>query len=174
MATLGLTAMQWVQLGSVAVSGATAVAASNKNAGYAEATRESAERLANDREAAAQREAIEARRQARVAQSRALAVAGRGDDKTVLDVMGGIGRIGESAALAALFEGKSSANYVRSQADQNVRQARSERTQAGISAIGSTALTFADVYGDRKVPDATSEYGPFASGYKFPSKIGGR
>lgn len=162
--------MQWAQLGATAVSGATAVAAANQNAGYAEAARRSAEKLANDREAAAQREASEARRQARVAQSRALAVAGRGDDKTVLDVMGGITEIGESAALSALFEGKSQANYLRSQADQNVRQARSERSQAGISAIGSTALSFADVYGDRKPPNTASKYGPFASGYKFPKR----
>lgn len=152
MATLGLTAMQWVSVGSTAVSTASAIHTAQQNKGLAEATRRSAEAQGNLERAAAQREAIEARRQARVAQSRALAVAGRGDDKTVLDVMGGLGKMGEASALSALFEGEGRARYVEARGANAERQAKSEANQSIYSAVGQGALSFADVYGDRNVP----------------------
>lgn len=155
MSGLELTALQAVQLGATAVSVASQVRQAQQNKGLAEATQRSAEARAKMERAAAQREAIEARRQARVAQSRALAVAGRGDDKTVLDVMGGLGKIGEAGALSALFEGEARARYIEDQSAAYTRSARSESNNAMISAVGQGALTFADVYGDRRPASRT-------------------
>lgn len=63
---------------------------------------------ANEERAIAQREAIEARRQKRIAQSRALAVAGT-KDKTVLDIMDDLETSGELNALNALYGGETRA-----------------------------------------------------------------
>lgn len=161
MAALGaLTAMQMVQLGATAVSVASTVHTAQQNKGLAEETQRSAEAQAKLERAVSHREAIEARRQARVAQSRALAVAGRGDDKTVLDVMGGLGKIGEASALSALFEGESKARYIETQSRVNTQSAKSDSNQAIYSAVGQGALTFADVYGDRITPKPKGRSAP--------------
>ena len=71
-------------------------------------------------QASAQRGFIEQRRQTRLQQSRAIAVAGASGggvgDPTTLDVYGGIAQEGQFAAETALFEGDSAASLLNSQA----------------------------------------------------------
>lgn len=71
-------------------------------------------------QASAQRAASEQRRQTRLTQSRARAVAGASGggvgDPTSLDIYGGIAQEGQFAAETALFEGDSAANLLNSQA----------------------------------------------------------
>ena len=79
---------------------------------------EQLEQAAMDQEASAQRSASEQRRQARLLQSRAIAVAaasggGAVGDKNVDDILLNLAGEGEYRALTSLYEGKSAATNLR-------------------------------------------------------------
>lgn len=82
---------------------------------------------AGQERASSQRQAIEERRQGRIASSRALAIAaasgGGADDPSVINAIANIEGEGEYRALTALYEGNSSG-------DDLVRQAAARRTEA--------------------------------------------
>lgn len=122
---------------------ATSYAQSAQAKANAKGERLSALQIAGTEKAIAQREAIEARRQTRIAQSRVQAITQRGDDKTVIDIMGGIEKRGEAAALSALFGGDSYAGHVENQSRLDLDNAKNRATQ---SFIGTSARSFADMY----------------------------
>lgn len=105
---------------------------------------------ANAERATAQREAIEARRQARLKMSRVRAIAGSGaSDKTVLDIMDDIQQNGELEALNRLFEGESrgqqselAARVTRSQGKQAKRSSRIDAASTLISDASSLHSRF--------------------------------
>jgi hypothetical protein len=93
--------------------------------------------------ASSQRAAMDERRQAKLAQSRGLAVAGKSgagiDDPTVVNLMAGIEGEGEYRALSALYEGEESARGMEADAAARRRGAKSTKT-AGLIKAGSTIL----------------------------------
>lgn len=112
---------------------------------------------AGQERAASQRVAIEKRREATIAQSRAQAVAaasgGGATDKTVLDLTGGLAQQGEYNALSALFEGEESARGMElgaTSAQMQGKQAKKAGMIGGMttiaSGIGSAGLSLADKY----------------------------
>lgn len=164
----------WLQAAGYAASAATTVAGAERNEDYAYAAQRQANQKAKEERAVAQREAIEARRQKRIAQSRALAIARRGDDKTVLDIMEGLEERGEASALASLFEGESRARTIEEQARLSVKQARANRDSAYIEGAATLASGTGSLYGDyseqtkKKRPkttmdDSSSLYEQYAS-----------
>jgi hypothetical protein len=94
--------------------------------------------------ASSQRKAMEERRQARLAGSRALALAassGAGvDDPSVVNAIAGIEGEGEYRALVALYEGETSAQSKKAQAEANRRGAKSAKL-AGILGAGGSVLS---------------------------------
>lgn len=135
----GLGAAGIVQLVGTGVTAASTIAAGESQRREAEFRRKEAEIIANNEKAAAQREAIEARRQTRIAQSRALALAERGDDKTVIDIMDGIQQSGEMAALSALYNGSERARSMEMRGDALRRSGRQAQT-AGLVSAGNTLV----------------------------------
>lgn len=113
------------------------------------------EQAGTDR-ASSQRRAIEERRQARLAQSRALAVAaasGGADDPSVVNAIAGIEGEGEYRALSALYEGETEARSKEAQAAANRRGAKDVKTagalKAATSIIGMGSSLY-DRYGGKK------------------------
>ena len=92
-------------------------------------------------EAASQREAIEERRQARLLQSRARAVAAAGGGTTtdvgVTEILSRIEREGEFNALSALFEGSEKAAGFRAGAASERYQGKLARQQSRIQALNT-------------------------------------
>ena len=92
-------------------------------------------------EAASQREAIEERRQARLLQSRARAVAAAGGGTTtdvgVTDILSRIEREGEFNALSALFAGSEKAAGFRAGAATERYQGKLARQQSRIQALNT-------------------------------------
>lgn len=107
------------QQGDAVVQGSTAAA--NAELARGTAARQGSvlealqlEQAAGQERASSQRGAIEQRRQARIAQSRAVALAaasgGSSTDATVVNILGDIGAEGEYRALTELFEGSERAH----------------------------------------------------------------
>jgi hypothetical protein len=94
--------------------------------------------------ATSQRAAMEERRQARLANSRALAVAaasgGGADDPSVINAMAGIEGEGEYRALTALFNGEQSALGLEDEAAARRRGAKATKA-AGLIRAGGTILS---------------------------------
>lgn len=109
---------------------------------------------AGQERAASQRVAIEKRREATIAQSRAQAVAaasgGSATDKTVLDITSGIAAQGEYNALSALFEGEEAArgyNLGATSATMQGKQAKKSGMIGGMATIaGGVGTTLASKY----------------------------
>lgn len=102
------------------------------------------ERNASEARAVAQREAVEQRRRATLAQSRALAVAsasGAGAlDNTLVDLIGDIGAEGELNSRSALYSGESRASGMETSA--SARRFEGSQTQrAGQMKAFSTLLS---------------------------------
>ena len=104
--------------------------------------------------ASSQRQAMEERRQSRLASSRALAVAaasgGGADDPTVVNAIAGIDGEGEYRALTRLYEGDQEALSKEAQADANRRGAKATKKAALFKAAGSILSAgsgLADKYG---------------------------
>ncbi len=102
--------------------------------------------------ASSQRAAMEERRQARLAASRALTVAaasgGGVDDPTVLNALAGIEGEGEYRALSALYEGNESASGMEAEAQARRRGAKSTK-RAGLIKAGSSILSSGSSLYDR-------------------------
>lgn len=120
------------------------------------------EREANDDRATAQRAAEEARRQSRLKQSRAIAMAsasGAGAaDPTVLDIVGGLQNEGDYNAASELYKGEDSATYKEWRADvarvtgenqarMTLYQGKVAKSASRINAVGSLAKGAASMYG---------------------------
>lgn len=104
---------------------------------------EQEETAAGQERATAQREAIEQRRQARIASSRALAVAGASGagvtDPTVTNIVGDIAGEGEYRALTALYRGEDRARKLETDAALK-RMGGSDAAQASKLEAGSSLL----------------------------------
>jgi hypothetical protein len=117
------------------------------------------EQQAGQERAASQREAIEERRKARFAESRALAVSaasGAGaSDPTVLDIMGDLESEGEYRALTALFNGEERARGLEMGASAK-RYEGATAKRSGYMKAGSTILgggySLLEKYGDTTLP----------------------
>jgi hypothetical protein len=104
--------------------------------------------------ATSQREAMEERRQARLLNSRALAVAaasgGGVDDPTVVNLMANIEGEGEYRALTALFNGEASARGLENQARAKRVSARNAKIGGvieGVSSMLSAGSSLKERYG---------------------------
>lgn len=105
--------------------------------------------------AMSQREAMEERRQARLLNSRALAVAaasgGGADDPTVVNIMADIEGEGEYRALTALFNGEASARGLENQARAKRVSARNAKIGGiieGASSLLGAGASLKDRYGN--------------------------
>lgn len=122
------------------------------------------EQAAGQERAAGQRVAIEERRKADLATSRAEAVAaasGAGG-KTVTDIIGGIQGQGEYNALSALFSSEERARGMELQGKTAAMQGKQARKASVVAAIGNTLATMgqaglAQKYGSES-PPKTSTY----------------
>lgn len=125
------------------ILGAFTSAAGARQAGRADNTlavyqAKQAEQQAGQERAAAQRQAMEERRRARLAQSRAIAVgaaSGAGTGGNVLDILGDLNTEGEYRAQSALFTGEEkargyemSASAKRYEGAQSVANAKAKST----------------------------------------------
>lgn len=118
---------------------------------------------AGQERAVSQRQAIEERRQGRLASSRALAVAaasGAGtDDPTIVNAIADLDGESEYRALTALYEGNQRGDDLERQAKSRRREAKSVKTQSYFKAAGSilgAGSTLFDRYGGKKPTGATS------------------
>jgi hypothetical protein len=94
--------------------------------------------------ATSQRQAMEERRQARLASSRGLALAaasgGGTDDPSVVNALASIEGEGEYRAMSALYSGEESAKGMEDEADARRRGAKSTKA-GGLIKAGSTILS---------------------------------
>lgn len=102
--------------------------------------------------ATSQRQAMEERRQSRLAQSRTQALAaasgGGADDPTVVNIMANLEGEGEYRALASLYEGEEQARGLEAQAAARRREAKNTK-RAGYINAGGTILQSAGSMYDR-------------------------
>lgn len=127
------------------------------------------EQKAGQERAASQRKSIEARRRARIAESRALALAaasgGGASDPTISNLMAGIAGEGEMAAQTAVYEGEErarSAEYGATMARYEGKQAKqASRIGAATTILGSAAKLgkgLMEKYAPSPVPAASTAY----------------
>ena len=109
---------------------------------------------ANDAQVAAQVQAGNERRRAKLLRSRALAVAGASgagvSDPTVTNILSGIDTEGEMRALSALWEGDTTARALRSGAASKLRMSNAYSSVGNLRAAGTLAegaYSFYDKYG---------------------------
>ena len=144
--------------GSLLSAGGTILGA---NSEAKELRREAAqlEVQAGQERATSQRQSIEERRQARLASSRALAIAaasgGGSDDPSVVNAIANIEGEGEYRALTALYEGNVQADDTVRQAQARRREAKNVKRASLFKAVGSilgAGSTLADRYAPKKPP----------------------
>lgn len=111
-------------------------------------------RDANEAQVAAQVQAGNERRRAKLLRSRALAVAGASGagvgDPTVTNILSGIDTAGEMNALTALYEGDTTAKALRSGAASKLRMSNAYSSVGNLRAAGTLAegaYSFFDKYG---------------------------
>jgi hypothetical protein len=145
------------------------------------------EQQAGQERAVSQREAIEQRRRARLAQSRALAIAaasGGGTGGTVQDILATLGAEGEMNAQAALYEGEEAARGLETQAAATRSQgryanvssrtaARNMRVSSYLSAAG-TLMSDGSSFYSKYWPDDENTGGGSVTMVKSGSKFGRR
>lgn len=177
-----------IPIAMLAVSVLGAVSAKNASDKQAKAAKEAGEEQqqyanfqatqlrakANDTQASAQRQAIDQRKQAQLAISRATALAaasgGGAADPTVTNILGNLAGEGEYNALSTLYEGDTEAQGYRDQADETeqsgifdagaANQRASALSSAGtMTAIGSVAQGAGSFF---------SKYGGFSGGSTVP------
>lgn len=102
--------------------------------------------------ATSQRQAMEERRQARLLQSRSLAVAaasgGGADDPTVVNIMSDLEGEGEYRALTALYEGETEAQGLEAQARARRKEGKNAKI-AGFINAGASLLDAGSTMYDR-------------------------
>jgi len=113
--------------------------------------------LAMSDRASSQRRSIEERRGARLAQSRAVALAGASgagtDDPSVVNLVADLEGEGEYRALTALYEGETEARAKEAQATANRKAAKATKTAGLMKAAGSvlsSGSSLFDRYGGKK------------------------
>ena len=129
---------------------------------------------AGQERASSQRQAMDERRQGRLASSRALAIAaasgGGADDPTIVNAMADLEGESEHRALTALYEGNVAGDDLERQAKVRRREAKSVKTQsyfkAGATILGAGA-SLADRYGGGSSP-ATATPAPSGGGTYRP------
>ena len=114
---------------------------------------------AGQERAVSQRQAMDERRQGRLASSRALAVAaasgGGVDDPTIVNAMANLEGESEYRALTAMYEGNVRGDDLERQAKDRRREAKSVKTQSYFKAAGSilgAGSTLYDRYSGKKAP----------------------
>jgi hypothetical protein len=126
------------------------IAGANERAGSLRAEAAQLDAQAMTDRASSQRKAIEERRQARLASSRALALAaasgGGASDPTVTKLIAGLEGEGEYRALSALYEGEESARGKEAQAAANRKGAKSAKTAGTLNAVGTILSAGASLY----------------------------
>ena len=112
------------------------------------------QRDANEAQVAAQVQAGNERRRAKLLRSRALSVAGASgagvSDPTVTNILSGIDTAGEMNALTALYEGDTTAAALRSGAASKLRMSNAYSSVGNLRAAGTLAegaYSFFDKYG---------------------------
>ncbi len=135
-----------LQVSNTIQAGKAAQQAANARAQALEHQAKQAEQAAGQERAASQRASSEQRRQARLVESRALAVAagsGAGaGDPTVENILGEIGAEGEFRALSELFIGEERARGLETQAGVNVFEAAEQRTAGAVALSASRGKAF--------------------------------
>jgi hypothetical protein len=100
--------------------------------------------------ASSQRQAMEERRQARLVQSRQLALAAAGggaDDPSVVNAMADVEGEGSYRAAAALYDGDTQAQGYEAQAAANRRGAKSVKTAGALKAAGTILSAGTSLFG---------------------------
>lgn len=152
--------------GSAVSAGGTIIGAKSEAKGL---RREAAQLEVNagQERAVSQRDAIEQRRQGRLASSRALAVAaasgGGVDDPTVVNAIANLDGESEYRALTAMYEGDTRGDDLERQAKARRTEAKNVKKQALFKA-GSTIIGAGGGIADRYRPKK-----PFASGRTAPN-----
>lgn len=129
------------------------ISSANAQAGSLREEATQLDAMAVSERASAQREGVEQRRQARLLQSRALAVAaaqGGASDPTVVNILANLAGEGEFRALSAMFEGEERARSKEMQARVRRKEAKNIKKAGLITAVGqglSTASTMYERYG---------------------------
>ena len=117
-----------------------------------------AETQGNEVNAAKQRQALEAKRQGRLATSRARALAansGAGaDDPTVMNIMGDLETQSEYNAMSRLYEGQAAQNNLQLQARASRAMGKQARNQAILQATGTLLDGGSSLYERFGQPDA--------------------
>ena len=120
-----------------------------KKANYAEAA--GLERMAGQTRASSQRESIEQRREADLAQSRALALAAAGgggaSDPTVVDIISDLEGEGEYRALTALYNGEEQARGYEDEAKARRKAGKNAKTAGIISGVSTVLSGASSLYG---------------------------
>lgn len=143
-------------IGGAALSAGGSIISANSKANDLRFQAAQLDAQAGLKRASSQREAINEKRQARLAMSRGLAVAaasgGGADDPTVVNALAGIEGEGEYRALTALYNGDQEAIGMEAQADQNRKGAKAAKTAGLIGAAGtvlSAGASMFDRYGKK-------------------------
>ncbi len=130
------------------VGGSLSAASSQAGQLRSEATQLDA--MAGMDRASSQRTAYEQKRQARLLQSRALAVAGASggsvSDPDVVNLMARLSGEGEFRALTALYEGEEQARSRELQADARRKEAKNVKKAALVTAAGKVLESGATMY----------------------------
>ncbi len=128
-------------VGGAALSAGGSIIGSNSQAKELRSQADQLDGQASNDRASSQRKAIDERRQAKLVNSRALAVSAASgastDDPTVVNLMAGISGEGEYRALSALYDGETSAQSKEAQAESDRRQAKAVKTAGALKAAGS-------------------------------------
>lgn len=138
---------------STALSVGGTIIGANAEAKQLRGEAEQLDSMAGQDRASSQRRAVEARRQSRLLQSRALAVAasqGGASDPTVVNILANLEGEGEYRALTALYEGEEEARSKEAQAKARRKEAKNVKKGALISAgaqILQAGSTMYDKYG---------------------------
>jgi hypothetical protein len=137
-------------LGGAALSAGGSIIGANAEAKEMRSEAAQLEAQAGLERASSQRQAIEERRQARLAASRGLAVAAASgasvDDPTVVNTLARIEGEGEYRALSALYNGDETADGMEAEAAAKRRGAKSTKKASYVSAAGSILSAGSSLY----------------------------
>lgn len=141
-----------LMLAGTALSAGSSILGANSEAKQYRAAADQLDVQAGQTRAMSQRDAYEQRRQAKLVQSRGIAVAaasGAGaDDPTVVNQIADIGGEGEYRALTALYNGETQAQANEQQAVSYRKAAKNAKT-AGLIKAGGTILSAGSTMADR-------------------------
>lgn len=138
-------------VGGAALSAGGSIIGANAEAKELRAEATQLDTQAGLERAASHRQAIDERRQARLAASRGLAVAAASgasaDDPTVVNALARIEGEGEYRALSAMYSGEESARGMEADAEARRRGAKTTKTVGALQAAGSILSAGGSLYG---------------------------